>query len=164
MKRVIVVADHIEKPTDTLADAVESNFRRHVRYLFLVSHSKAESEVNGYFLSFEALARIAASQSEFDVSVRDLVEIKRLPYDWLDYPYIFYQCWAHGNDEHRRTIAFRGNQKTEGVAEMYERVPSAMASAIAVAVLAGAPESIREQVQLGAEEFEPPSTRLHVVK
>lgn len=147
LKQVIVVADRLEKPSSTLEDAVEDNFKKGVKYLFLVSHSTAERELTGYFLIFEALAKIALSESGKNVNIRDHVEIKRLPYDWPDVPYIFYQYSPDDTDE-RYTVAFRGNEKGEGIAEFYEHLSSSSSKAIIMALLAEAPAEIRANLKL----------------
>lgn len=147
LKQVIVVADRVEKPSSTLEEAVEDNFREGVKYLFLVSHSSAEQELTGYFLIFEALAKIALSGSRKNVNIRDFVEIKRLPYDWPDVPYIFYQ-YSPDDTENRYTVAFRGNEKGEGIADFYEQLSSSNSLAIKLALLAEAPAEIRANLKL----------------
>ena len=142
LKQVIVVADNVEKPSGTLGDAVEDNFREKVKYLFLVSKSRADRELNGYFLMFEALAKKAIAEMDGSIMLRDLVEIRRLSYDWPDVPYIFYQ-YAIGDSDERLTTAFRGNQKKEGIADAYEHLAAAHSQAIALALLAEAPAEIR---------------------
>ena len=149
LKQVIVVANQpFQKPSDTLAEAVEDNFLEKVKYLFLVSKSTAENELHGYFLVFEALAKIAMSKSKNILSIRDLVEIKRLPYDWARFsPYIFYQ-FSKENSEELLTLAFKGNQRLGGIADYYEPLSIGHSQAIILALLAEAPESMRGSLRL----------------
>lgn len=147
LKQVIVVADRVEKPSSTLEKAVEHNITHGVKYLFLVSNSTAEQELTGYFLIFEALAKIALSKSGKNVNIREFVEIKRLPYDWPDAPYIFYQYSPDDTDE-RYTVVFRGNQKGEGISDFYEQLSSSNSKAIKLAVLEEAPAEIRANLKL----------------
>jgi len=102
------------------------------------------------------MAKIVAARSERDIPVKDLVEIKRLPYDWPDYPYIFYQCWTDESPEKKTTVAFRGNQQREGIADSYEPVPARSAASIARAVLGGAPVSIETKDVEQVDFREPP--------
>ncbi len=151
--RVIVIADHVERPTDKLSDAVEHNFSRGVKYLFLVSGSHARREVDGYYQIFEALAKIVISRSGTRQSVRDLVDIHQLPYDWNDYPYLFYQVQDRSEKpEALRTIAFRGEELREGIAKTYVRVEPTAAHTIAKSVLAEAPRPLQVPVELGQFE------------
>lgn len=147
LKQVIVVANRVEKPSSILEEAVKDNFKEGVKYLFLVSYSSADRELTGYFLIFEALAKIALSESGKNVNIGKLVEIKRLTYDWPDVPYIFYQYSPDDTDE-LYTVAFRGNKKGEGIADFYEQLSSSNSTAIIRAVLAEAPAEIRANLKL----------------
>lgn len=80
--RVMVVADRIEKPEGSLGQAVEDNFAKNVKYLFLISSSTAATEKNKYFKVFEAYQRIQNPREQ-------LLDIKALPFEWDDYPIIF---------------------------------------------------------------------------
>ncbi len=152
LQRVIVMAHQVERPTDELAEAVEMNFRRGVKYIFLVSRSRAQLELNGYYKIFEALAEIALARDRPNRDVRDLVEIKQLPFDWDDYPFIFYQV---SDDKGAvRTIAFRGEQLHEGIADFYTTIPPSYAHTIATSVLADGPGPIDEPVRFDRERFE----------
>jgi len=142
LKQVVVVANRVEKPSGSLEDAVEDNFRQGVKYLFLVSNSRADQELSGYFLIFEALAKKAIQETGANCELRELVEIKRLTYDWPDVPYIFYQYVTHGKHTQRLTSAFRGNQRGEGIADAYEHLSDVHSLAICSAILAEAPAEI----------------------
>lgn len=147
LKQVIVVANKVERPHSTLEEAVEDNFRQHVKYLFLVSNSHAEQELSGYYLIFEALAKIAIRDENQQLNIRDLVDIRRLPYDWPDFPYIIYQYIPPGN-ETRYTIAYRGNKRGEGIADYYERLHPRHSEAFIRALLAEAPQEIQINLKL----------------
>ncbi len=148
LKQVIVLANKVERPNDRLAEAVEDNFGEKVSYLFLVSNSKADEEVSGYYLIFEALAKkVAAEKKDSSISVNELVTIKQLPYDWDDVPYIFYQYTVDGSSN-RYTIAFRGNEKREGIAEYYEKLSPSRSSTLVSALLSEAPQEIRANLTL----------------
>ena len=140
-----MIADQIEDPEDELRRAVKHNFQKGVHYLFLISKSRAPQELDRYVKIFMTLAEIITKKN-------DLVEIRQLPYDWPDYPYVFYETLS--TSAPRATfIAFRGNQRREGIADEYFGVPPHFAHTIAVSVLSGAPEKIVVE----AEDFETPT-------
>lgn len=143
LRSVIVIADRVERPTAVLHEAVESNFERDVKYLFLVSRDRAQREVDGYYTLFEALARIVLSRrSSHATALNDLIEIKQLPYSWDDYPYIFYNL--HLPSGQTRTLAFRGDSVNRGIADHYESVEPAYANTIARAIVSDAPQAIAD--------------------
>lgn len=146
LKQVIVVADCVERPSGILQEAVEDNFREGVKYLFLVSQKRAEAEVNGYFLIFEALAKKVIAETQQEIDVLELVQIRKLTYDWPDVPYLFYQYKSDSGE--LLTTAFRGNQRGEGIANAYEQLTTARSEAIASALLAQAPEFIHADLRL----------------
>lgn len=144
LKRVIIVAHRVEKPTDELSVAVEKNFREHVTYLFLISKSRAGAELYGYYNLFEALARIALGPGG---DVKTVVDIRQLPHDWVEVPYVFYQM--EGPSGRIMTVAVRGQQTKEGIADTYELVDNMTGRALAQAILEEAPTNI----YTGPEEF-----------
>src|SRR5439155_709963 len=113
--RVMVVANTIEKPEGSLGRAVEHNFARNVEYLFLISSSKAADEKERYFKIFEAYKQIRNPKSQ-------LLDIKALPFEWDDYPIVFYQY--RDPNAVLASVAFRGSELREGITKFYERVPS----------------------------------------
>lgn len=143
---MFVVADCVERPSGTLQEAVEDNFREGVKYLFLVSHKRAEKELKGYILIFEALAEKVIAESNQQLEVEELVQIRNLTYDWPDVPYIFYQYTSESGE--LLTTAFRGNQRGEGIARAYEQLPTTMSIAIISALLAQAPEFIHVDLKV----------------
>lgn len=144
LERVIVVAHRVEEPTHELREAVKLNFRRGLKYLFLVSQSTAEEELLGYYKIFRALAEIETKKS-----ATDLVDIQELPYDWPNFPYVFYETRARGTAE-PSFVAFRGNQKQEGIANFYSPVEGPNAYILARAVLSDSPHPIGVR----SEQFE----------
>lgn len=146
LKRVIVVANQVEKPLGSLEDAVENNFKKNVKYTFLISKERAKKEINGYYLLFEALAKKAIAEMEEKVRINELIEIKNLTYNWPDVPYLFYQYETEGGEI--LTTAFRGNQKGEGIADAYEQLKDTHSLAIASALLAEAPEDIKSDLKV----------------
>lgn len=142
--RVMVVADRIEKPEGSLGQAVEGNFAKKVEYLFLVSGSTAANEKEGYYKIFEAYQQIKSPGNK-------LVDIKALPFEWDDYPIIFYQCKGEDNSA---VIAFRGSGVKEGITTYYERVPSEYAHTIAKSLLADAPKDVDIKEIPGRNEFD----------
>lgn len=146
LRTVIVLADRIEKPSGALEDAVENNFSEKVHYMFLVSQKRAEKEINGYFLIFKALAQKAISEMTEPIEIKSLISIRKLTYDWPDVPYIFYQY--EKNPGEISTIAFRGNQRGEGIADAYEQLKDSHSLAIASALLAAAPEEITADLNI----------------
>lgn len=140
LSQVVVVADHVEAPSDALRQAVEKNLARGVQYRFLISQSKAADELDGYYQLFEALAKIARKRSGTDV--RELVNIQQLPYDWVETPYIFYRLPAQESPDSFRYVAVRGNQRYEGIADFYSYLEPEYAHMIGRAILADAPSPI----------------------
>lgn len=133
LKRVLVVANKIERPEGSLARAVESNFKKGVDYLFLISRSKAATEKTRYYKLFEAYASMSGADNS-------LLDIKALPFEWDDYPIIFYQ--TRDTKGILATIAFRGTELREGIAEYYQRVPAEYAHTIATTLLSDAPSDV----------------------
>lgn len=150
LKRVIIMCHQVDAPQDNLRMAVEHNFARGVKYLFLISASHAQAELNGYYKIFEALARIHIAKTGEARPLADLVEIQQLLYDWADYPYIFYQF---GTALGLSTIAFRGSQRLKGIAGYYRRLDATTAHTIAVATVSDGPQPIREQVAFAPAQF-----------
>jgi hypothetical protein len=151
---VMVIADKVEKPTNELSDAVERNFSRGVKYLFLVSSDRASDEVRGYYTVFEALARIVVSRQENGTKkVRDLIEIQQLPYNWDDFPFIFYRL--HFPNGETKTLAFRGDSMHQGIAKHYGRVDPNYARTIARAIVADAPKNV-DGLSLDRDIFDVP--------
>ena len=150
LKRVIIVANKIEPPTSILAEAVEYNFSRGVKYVFLVSQERAELEIAGYFTIFKAYAQVVIARRGAG-NIEDLIEIQRLPYTWDDYPYIFYVLDIPGKGE--KTLAFRGDQLHEGIARHYGRIDPVLAHTIAQAILSEAPKPI-EGVEFERGQFD----------
>lgn len=146
--QVIVAAHQVERPTNALYAAVERNFERGVQYTFLISRSRAEQEIDGYYRIFRAIAHIVISRTRSSFKVEDLVTIRRLSFDWRDTPYIFYQ--AKATNGQLATVALRGSQKYEGIAESYQRLPQELAHTIALALFSDAPQPLA----FSEEEFE----------
>ena len=128
--RVMVVAKEIEKPEGELADAVERNFKNGVKYLFLISKSNVNKELEKYYHIFAAYQKINNPNEP-------LLNIKALPFDWNYCPIVFYQC----DNEDKLHSAYRGSE-VEGIAEYYERLPDEYAHTIAQSLLADAPEDV----------------------
>lgn len=139
LKRVIVVADHVEAPDDALRHAVEKNFARGVQYYFLVSKSKANAELGGYYKIFEALAVIVSNRSAQKIKAEDLVKIQRLSYDWEDVPHILYET---ADIREAKYFLARGNQSREGIADFYSFERSDQTRIFARAILSDAPSGI----------------------
>lgn len=152
LDQVLVVAHQIEKPTNDLREAVKKNFLRKVKYIFLVSHSRAEREMRGDYKVFEEIAKEIINNYKVDVNVDDLVSIYKLPYDWHDLPYVFYQVRILGKGPY--VACLRGNQQREGIAEGYFRVSPRLASTIAKTVMQGAPALLKSGVDIQDQAFE----------
>jgi hypothetical protein len=144
LRRVVVVCHGIEDPKDALREAVKGNFARGVQYLFLVSKSRANKELERGFRIFEVLARFACDEGAKPVDMATLLDIKSLPYEWDDTPYIFYELDEPDRPDVRRVVAVRGNQIKEGIAAAYTVVAPRSAKTILRAVMAGAPFAFRE--------------------
>lgn len=139
--RVIVAAHRVEEPTNSLRNAVKKNLRDNVEYQFLVSKSRAESEIDGWIHMFLSIARVVLADADSELKPRDLIKISNLSYDWRDTPYVFYQ--SDVGDGRLSTIAFRGNQTDEGIAERYVRLPGWLAYSMALATLSDAPSPMQ---------------------
>jgi hypothetical protein len=114
---VTVVAHRIEDPSDNvkLQQAVVKNLRKKIKYEFLISPSNAISERLGYYQIF----KVYVEQSFPDMPTNNLVSISSLAQEWNDYPYVFYTIEAKGK---HYTIAYRGTQSQEGIANEYQLV------------------------------------------
>lgn len=143
--RVLVVANTIEKPDGRLGKAVEENFRRGVKYLFLISASTAPLEKDRYFKLFKAYEEMHTSEGQ-------LLDIKALPFNWDDFPIIFYQ--TRDSEGNLASIAFRGSELREGLGTHYDRVPTEFAHTIATALLADAPKDVETLTIPSRSEFE----------
>lgn len=135
--RVIVPAHRVEEPSDALRQAVKKNLEAGVEYHFLVSKEHAESELDGWVLMFLSIARVVLKRKGSATTPDSLVYISNLSYSWRDTPYIFYQTETAVGQ--LATIAFRGNQVDEGIAERYTRLPGWLAYSLANAILSDAP-------------------------
>lgn len=143
--RVLVVANRIEQPEGSLRKAVEDNFAKNVEYLFLISSSTAASEQKGYYQIFQAYQKIKNPNA-------DLLDIKALPFEWDDYPIIFYQFKQ--NDDKLASVAYRGSHLRKGITKFYELVPAEYAHTIAKSLLADAPTDIKQDEIPDREQFE----------
>lgn len=135
--RVIIAAHRVEDPTGTLRQAVKKRLASNVEYHFLISKSHAKTEVDGWIHSFRAIAHVRLKEVGSELKPADLVRISNLQYDWRDTPYVFYQ--TETSNGKMATIAFRGNQTNEGIAEKYVRLPGWLAYSMALAILSDAP-------------------------
>ncbi|HEY2975317.1 MAG TPA: hypothetical protein VGJ48_22565 [Pyrinomonadaceae bacterium] len=145
LERAVIVAHRIENPEDSLREAVRNNIGRGVHYLFLVSRSKfADEKQLGYQL-FAVFVDMVLRDGKSGAKVEDFLEIRPLPYDWEDTPYIFYELREEERRGVRRIIALRGNQKREGIAEGYFKVDPPFARTIYRSVILSAAESSEEE-------------------
>lgn len=135
--RVVVAAHRVEAPENALRAAVERNFARRVKYEFLVSSSTKDSEKDGWINVFIAIAKVILAKEKSPYKPKDVVNISRLSHDWRDSPYVFYFMVDSSNRS--SVVAFRGNQRDEGIAEMYQRLPGRLAYSLATALLSDAP-------------------------
>jgi hypothetical protein len=154
LRTVMVVAHKVEPPTSTLAEAVDHNFKRKVKYTFLISNDN-ESEIHGYYQVFKAYAQVALREHP-GMSLSDLIEILKLPYNWDDFPYIFYTVQLPSGEE--KTLAYRGDQLQEGIADHYGRVDPVLAHTIANAIVSEAPKPLALDVE--REQFDIASAKV----
>lgn len=153
LQMVIVIADTVEKPAASLSEAVEHNFGRHVKYLFLVSPETVSQEIEGYYTLFETLAKIVIRRKLGpSKQLKDLVDIQQLPYNWDDYPHIFYRLELPSGE--KKTLAFRGDKLNKGIAAHYARVDPAYAHTIWRAVTSDAPKSVAvSHINMDRDQF-----------
>lgn len=151
LKYVIVAADVIEKPTDTLLRAVEYNFNRGVKYIFLISQSKFKTEEQRGFSNW---FRTLADRSQY----QDLFNIKSLLHEWNDYPYIFYRLRKDDTGNYY-TFGYRGEEVGEGIAESYVMMEPSLAHTVAQTLLS----NIGLSDVLNREEFESPTQVINIV-
>lgn len=121
--QVLVIAHRIEDPIGQLGNAVVSNLRKKIPYVFLLSQSQAEKEIDGYFKIFEHYAGLANP----DRPTSELVKIKKLDMEWDDYPYVLY--FIRGT-RHEAVVAYEGTQENEGIADEYCHVDGHMVAAV----------------------------------
>lgn len=141
LEQVIVAADVVRDPAGSpLLVPVKVNFGRQVKYLFLVSKSRAAEELAGYYRVFEAYAQIELGPDATQSELKELIDIRELSYDWTTYPHVFYQ--ARNSDGEKTTVAFRGNSLGVGYSDKYTRLGPEEAHTIATAILADAPVSL----------------------
>lgn len=159
LDQVIVVAHRVEAPANGLRTSVKKNLAAGVKYLFLISQSRAESEMRGYYIVFEKIAEEVIEMQRSQKQVHDLVCIQKLPYDWDDVPYIFYQLRT---PEGTRTIALRGTQKHEGIDENYMYVRPRLAHTIAKTVMHGAPQPVQDGIIVEDKQFVSPANVVQV--
>jgi len=125
LREVIVVAHRVEDPQESLRAAVQDNFQEGVRYQFVVSNSQFHASSDKYEEFFRAIYTVAKAipakpgrelaiqQKRFD----DLFALRSLRGEWGSWPYVFYRF--NDTDGSVRTIAVRGDQLREGIAENY---------------------------------------------
>lgn len=152
LRQVIVVSDRVQDPQDALRAAVMTNFKRGVRYSFLVSHSKGHQELDGYINMFVATAKVAIRDFRLDVPADELVKILALPIEWNNPPFVFYRASddaAATTDDSSatKTIAFRGDKANVGIANRYVALDPFVADALATALYADAPEEMKIELQ-----------------
>ncbi len=149
--QVVVLAHRIEDPVNTFGEAVEDNFEEGVKYLFLVSSSASEEDLENDLLVFKEIAKRASNKSKKEIKAGELVQMKKLPYEWHEVPYIFYQFQKEDSldqDDNRYTLAYRGNQKGEGIADFYEKLSASQSHALLTAILHEAPKEISNNLKL----------------
>ncbi len=148
--RVIVAAHRVEEPSNALRQAVKQNLKNNIEYHFLVSQEHAQSELDGWVLMFLAIAKVVLTKAGSRRTPQSLVRISNLKYPWRDTPYVFYQTKTSNGQ--LATVAFRGNEIDEGIADKYTRLPGWMAYSLANAILSDAPEPMT----IEAPQFELP--------
>lgn len=142
--QVVVLADAVEQPVNGLQAAVLENFKRGVKYCFIVSQSKAQEELNGFYGIFEKLATIAITKYKLSSTPDELVTILQLPGEWNNVPYVFYR--TRGNDNRSKTIAFRGDTELAGIANQYIAVDSDSAEAMFRLLMGKPPERLEANI------------------
>lgn len=126
--QILVIANRIEDPAGKLDKAVVSNLKKGIPYIFLISQSEAEQEIDGYFKIFEKYAELANP----DRPTADLVKIKKLDMDWNDYPYVFYFLRGPSREA---VVAYQGTQIKEGIADDYRHIDGHVVAAILTTTL-----------------------------
>lgn len=127
---VVVPCDMVERPVGALLDAVEHNMMRNVRYTFLVSQSKYESEKDSYFRIFKAIAEVVAKSIRIPShQIENLIRIRPLRGEWNNFPFVFYKAKA---DVHNieATIVYRGTERQRGICNTYRLVEPDLATTI----------------------------------
>lgn len=144
LEQVIVVAHQIEEPLDGLRTAVAQNLSRGVRYDFLISQSNARSAMAQNYRHFLLLAEKATTKWQKSIRPSDLIRIRELSCEWDDYPVIFFKM---NTGDGVKTIAFRGRQEKEGIADNYLYLPPSIARMLVRAIMSGAPRSINRSIR-----------------
>jgi hypothetical protein len=126
---VFVPCHQVERPHGLLLEAVESNMKRGVRYTFLVSQSRYSSEKDRYFRIFQAIAEMVVKEIGGISSLENLIRIRPLRGEWLNYPYVFYKTKKDINDL-EATIVYRGTEEQRGICKAYKLVDSEIAPTI----------------------------------
>lgn len=151
--QVVVVADTVEQPINGLQKAVLENFKRGVKYCFIVSGSKAEEEVKGFYGIYAQLAAIAINKFGADFKLDDLVTILKLPDEWNNVPFVFYRMKeGHAANAEIRTIAFRGDTEKAGIADQYSAVDQNTAEGLWKLLMGRPPEKIEAAIAVGPND------------
>lgn len=144
LQRVIVIADQVEDPADELRKAVKKNLANGVHYLFLISKSRGQMELDGYY---RILRR--SPQSSRDTS-KQMGQERWISKSYPTIGRIIPTCFMKLKTRQAASfVAFRGNERKEGIAEFYSPVDARYAYTIARAVLSEAPQ----QIQVTADQF-----------
>jgi len=155
LRETIIVAHRIEKPEKHLRAAVEDNFQQGVRYVFVVSESELQNAATNEKI-FHAIFTFAQETAPLEGpnskirsrTFEELFAIRALRGEWQSWPYIFYRCGSPTN-----TIAFRGDQLREGIAENYVQLSGADAASIFCACEMAMTSEARSDVGAGGGEF-----------
>lgn len=131
LKSINVICHYIEDPAGKLDAAVVRNLKAGIPYTFLISPSRAEDEVFGYYQIFQKYAELASA----DTPTEQLVSIRRLDSEWTEFPCIFYSIIA---GTRRFVIAYRGTQMNEGIADRYELMDGHETAGVLTAALRNA--------------------------
>lgn len=143
LREVVVICHQVENPRNDLLAAVRANLVNGVRYRFFVSKSNYESERNRYYKFFEVIAEMAAMDKP-EATVKNLVALEPLPFDWQDKPpFVFYRTSENGNTY---TVAYRGFNATKGIDDAYMRVDPYLGHAV-LEMLLSATEAPSEDIK-----------------
>ena len=122
LENVIIICNKIEDPMGDnsmeLVRSVKDNFKRGVKYYFLISPSNIEQQ-EGYYEIFKGYAHESIRKKKLYTSLDQLINIQPLDYEWSDYPYIFYRCKTEVRENPYFSFAFRGTESGAGISELY---------------------------------------------
>lgn len=114
LKKVIIVCDVLEKPSDLLYDSIRDNLAEKVEYHFFVSDDQLEVSCSAPLQFFENAERLKLGLKPEEST--SLTRVHGIGHNRHDKPYVFL---ATGDGEHASVVCFKGMDVGVGIAKTY---------------------------------------------